>query len=195
MRDDLIGPQVRRLLDDLGLAVTVREVGQPGYLYMSDACEELLGRPRAQWPDEGDVLAACSHPEDRAAITEAQRLGPDGPSPSTVDWRLIGPGGAVSQIRTRWAWVNLSLRPCLVGLSQEVPTAPPATDQRPPNDEEERLAQLSHDLRTPLNAVLGFAQLLALSELNDQQRDELEEIARAGRRLLALIDAFAAAGP
>jgi signal transduction histidine kinase/ActR/RegA family two-component response regulator len=50
------------------------------------------------------------------------------------------------------------------------------------------LSSTSHELRTPLNSVLGFAQLLQLSELSADDRDGVERILGAGRHLLALIN-------
>jgi len=52
----------------------------------------------------------------------------------------------------------------------------------------EFLSSMSHDLRTPLNAILGFGQLLELSTLAERDRESLEQILRAGRQLLAMID-------
>jgi signal transduction histidine kinase len=188
-----IGPQARQLAEDLNLAVTIRAAGQLGYLYASDACEDLLGRPRAQWPKDADALAAFAHPADSAAVTAAQRFAHGETRPSTADWRLIRPDGAVSHLRTRWTLVTMDTSQFLVSHSHEVPAEPSGWPGA--NGDRDPLAQLSHDLRSPLNAVLGFAQLLALSELNEQQREELEHIARAGRRLVALIDTFATAAP
>lgn len=53
------------------------------------------------------------------------------------------------------------------------------------------MALMSHRLRTPLNAVLGFAQLMAqdLAEpLSPRQRERLARIDAAGSELLAMID-------
>jgi signal transduction histidine kinase/ActR/RegA family two-component response regulator len=50
------------------------------------------------------------------------------------------------------------------------------------------LSSTSHELRTPLNSILGFAQLLQLSELSEEDRDSVERILGAGRHLLALIN-------
>ncbi|PZN84032.1 MAG: hypothetical protein DM484_03400 [Candidatus Methylumidiphilus alinenensis] len=51
------------------------------------------------------------------------------------------------------------------------------------------LSSMSHELRTPLNAVLGFGQLLEMeSNLNDEQRDYVNEIMQAGYHLLELIN-------
>jgi signal transduction histidine kinase/ActR/RegA family two-component response regulator len=50
------------------------------------------------------------------------------------------------------------------------------------------LSSTSHELRTPLNSILGFAQLLQLSELSEDDSDAVERILGAGRHLLALIN-------
>ncbi|MEZ4410381.1 MAG: response regulator [Polyangiales bacterium] len=52
----------------------------------------------------------------------------------------------------------------------------------------EFLSRMSHELRTPLNAVLGFAQLLEMDDLSDPQREAVDDILRAGRHLLDLIN-------
>jgi PAS domain S-box-containing protein len=52
----------------------------------------------------------------------------------------------------------------------------------------EFLSRMSHELRTPLNAILGFAQLLELDELSDDEASSVDQIQRAGRHLLALIN-------
>ncbi len=50
-------------------------------------------------------------------------------------------------------------------------------------------ASVSHDLKTPLNAILGFAALVRQSEeLSDGQDESLAVIERSGRELLALIE-------
>jgi signal transduction histidine kinase/CheY-like chemotaxis protein len=50
------------------------------------------------------------------------------------------------------------------------------------------LSSTSHELRTPLNSILGFTQLLQMSELSDEDSDGVERILAAGRHLLALIN-------
>ena len=52
----------------------------------------------------------------------------------------------------------------------------------------EFLSRMSHELRTPLNAILGFGQLLEMDELNEEQREGVEQILKAGRHLLDLIN-------
>jgi PAS domain S-box-containing protein len=50
------------------------------------------------------------------------------------------------------------------------------------------LARMSHELRTPLNAIIGFTQLLQLEELPPTQVELVEQVLRAGRHLLTLIE-------
>jgi signal transduction histidine kinase len=49
-------------------------------------------------------------------------------------------------------------------------------------------ASVSHDLKSPLNAILGFAELVRKSELSAGQLESLNLIDRRGRELLALIE-------
>ena len=49
-------------------------------------------------------------------------------------------------------------------------------------------ASVSHDLKSPLNAILGFTELVRHSELSAGQLESLELIDRRGRELLALIE-------
>ena len=53
------------------------------------------------------------------------------------------------------------------------------------------ISSLNHELRTPMNAVLGFAQMLEISErepLSENQKSAVEHILRNGNHLLELID-------
>ncbi|MCS6898303.1 MAG: HAMP domain-containing sensor histidine kinase [Myxococcales bacterium] len=49
-------------------------------------------------------------------------------------------------------------------------------------------ASVSHDLKSPLNAILGFSALAALEPLNDAQQESVAIIERRGRELLALLE-------
>ncbi|MBF0265683.1 MAG: PAS domain-containing protein [Gammaproteobacteria bacterium] len=53
------------------------------------------------------------------------------------------------------------------------------------------LSSITHEFRTPLNAIQGFSQLLKLesaSHLSEQEIDNIDEIIRAGNRLLELLN-------
>lgn len=52
----------------------------------------------------------------------------------------------------------------------------------------EFLSRASHELRTPMNHVLGFAQLLEIDPLTGEQKQSVQQILTSGRQLMTLID-------
>ncbi|MCB0396627.1 MAG: response regulator [Flavobacteriales bacterium] len=50
------------------------------------------------------------------------------------------------------------------------------------------LATMSHELRTPLNAVAGFIEQLSMSELEDEQRKQVDIVKRSSSHLLHIIN-------
>ena len=52
----------------------------------------------------------------------------------------------------------------------------------------EFLSRASHELRTPMNHILGFAQLLEMDPLDPEQKDSVAQILTSGAHLLTLID-------
>lgn len=67
-------------------------------------------------------------------------------------------------------------------------TASPPADRY---DDVDHLAALRHEFRTPLNAVLGFSDVLLRGidgDVNDSQREDLEIIRASGMKLQVLLD-------
>jgi PAS domain S-box-containing protein len=50
------------------------------------------------------------------------------------------------------------------------------------------LANISHEVRTPMNSVIGMAQLALRTELTEKQRDYLDKILRSARHQLQIIN-------
>ena len=52
------------------------------------------------------------------------------------------------------------------------------------------LSRMSHEFRTPLNAILGFSQLMGMDQenLNEEQADHLFHIEESGQKILKLVD-------
>jgi CheY-like chemotaxis protein/nitrogen-specific signal transduction histidine kinase len=50
------------------------------------------------------------------------------------------------------------------------------------------LATMSHEMRTPLNAIIGFTEQLGSTQLDDDQKKELEIINSASKHLLGLVN-------
>src|SRR5918994_6943713 len=55
------------------------------------------------------------------------------------------------------------------------------------------VSSMGHDLRTPLNVIIGFTDLLLMElpgPLNEAQRRQLRDIHAAGRAMLAMTDSL-----
>ena len=76
--------------------------------------------------------------------------------------------------------VNTDLERRVCERTAELETALRAKD--------EFLSRASHELRTPMNHVLGFAQVLESESLTEEQRESVDAILGSGRHLLTLID-------
>ncbi|TPV94598.1 MAG: response regulator [Myxococcales bacterium FL481] len=50
------------------------------------------------------------------------------------------------------------------------------------------LATMSHEIRTPLNGVMGTTQLLAMTHLDEEQREYVDTLCRSGEGLMVLIN-------
>lgn len=50
------------------------------------------------------------------------------------------------------------------------------------------LSNMSHEFRTPLNGILGSAEVLGMSDMPDRERENLDAIRKCGRWLLDFLD-------
>lgn len=75
-------------------------------------------------------------------------------------------------------------------IASPAPLVDPAAPERAPNDGAENriqfIATISHEMRTPLNGILGMSALLLDTDLTPNQRAYVEAVRQSGASLLAL---------
>ncbi|MEM7140828.1 MAG: ATP-binding protein [Actinomycetota bacterium] len=167
-------PAPSALMDATGAVVAV-----------NDAFAELTGHRGV--PAAEHVV----HPDDLprlADIVEGQLVGRS--ILDRVDARLLTVRGPV--------WVRLAFAPLADGdrVNAVIATAEEVTDLRAAIEQQERTAAtqrqfaatVSHEIRSPLHAMLGLAELLSDAELGERDRKLAEAILREGQALKVVID-------
>src|ERR1022692_1631951 len=100
------------------------------------------------------------------------------------DWKLQGVFAAARDVTERKRF-ELALQETNVELESAKSAAEKANLAK-----SDFLSSMSHELRSPLNAILGFAQLMASASPlpTDSQKESIAQILQAGWHLLKLID-------
>jgi PAS domain S-box-containing protein len=168
--------------------------------YVSASVERLLGYRPEEIVGVAGWLPEHTHPDDLDAVSaDAQRAIEEGRTESETVHRLRCKDGTY-----RWFLFAMHREFDRAGNPIEVITAAlditdrkqAEEDLQQAKEEAERankaksefLSRASHELRTPLNAILGFGQLLDMSAASPDDRDSLEQIIKAGRHLLGMVE-------
>lgn len=174
-------------------------LGQDGQvLYVSRALSVLCGQDPSEWV--GTLVWDHIHPEDSAtvAVTVGAVAG-EVHARVTVRARLLharggwvlveihGQGMADAKHSRQGVVVVLRDITERVRLEEGWEQARLAAESA--NEAKSNfLSRMSHELRTPLNAILGFSQLLQMEGLAPSQSSSVDQIIKAGRHLLALVN-------
>jgi signal transduction histidine kinase/CheY-like chemotaxis protein len=199
----------RELSERLDLLKRVEQIGQIGSwewnlqaerFNWSDEASRIFGADPAAGPPSYERLRATIHPEDlpgvKAAANEARREG----KALDLQHRILWPSGEIRYVHQRGEAVRDPAGTVvrIIGVVHDVTVrkqdeaslirAKDAADTAN-RTKTDFLASMSHEIRTPMTSVLGFADLLARSDVPAHKRHAyIEKILRNGRHLLELID-------
>ena len=101
----------------------------------------------------------------------------------TADDELGRLTGCFNDLIERLQVNDLALHDTLDELTQARDAAEAANIQK-----SQFLANMSHEIRTPLNGVLAMAQIMALGDMADEQRERLSVIRKSGEALLEILN-------
>lgn len=191
----------------LALDVTVREGNAALLKSANDTLEAVL-----QAAPAGVIVVRSNGGIDRQNEEARRLLGERSLEPLGELLAMALAGGEASGVEIdlgNGQWVDAAARPVALGLGSDgaIVTLTDATERRAAHEKiaaalrasDEELDSfcfsVSHDLRGPLRAVDGFAQVVLTdgnANLSDDNRDALERVRRAGRRMSELIDGLLA---
>ena len=183
-------------IDAAGVGVWERDL-QGRVLHWNDAMYRLRGFDPANAPSPDELMDRLTHPEDRAALQRVFLQHIDSGEPYRQELRVRGPDG-------QWTWLltqGLVMRDeqgqavGMAGVNIDITERKRAAEltlekqriEQASRDKSAFMARMSHELRTQMNAVLGFAGLLD-SDANEpptpRQRERLAHIRTAGKALI-----------
>jgi PAS domain S-box-containing protein len=185
------------VLENLPNMVFVKDAHDLTYVRLNRAGELLLGTTREELVGtRGDELLS---PEAADVLEQHDRDVLSGDAVADLFDESVDTPSGTRIVHTR----KVAIRDdggeprYLLGISDDVTEqrraehaehAARAEAERANEAKSDFLSRMSHELRTPMNAVIGFSQLLALDELSPGQSEAVEQILKAGRHLLELIN-------
>ncbi|MFP5221126.1 MAG: PAS domain S-box protein [Acidobacteriota bacterium] len=167
--------------------------GQGRVLFVNQPMGQLFGMS----PEEilGRTYLDFLHPEEReAAVKLSQKVAEAPVGRFCMQTRYVRVDGSVF-------WGNVSVGP-LRGLSGELTGAVSViTDvtelleakraaEEASKTKSRFLANVSHEIRSPMNAIMGLTELTLRTPLDTRQRDNLEKALAASRSLLKVIESI-----
>ena len=195
----------RTVVEQLPAVVYREDVTEAGLevIYVSPYIEELMGVGPEEWLADPTIWMSSIHPDDRAAVATENARTERTLEPFSMEYRMIAHDGRLVWVRDtarvirggggeaiHWQGVMLDVTQLrrAEALEHDLVAEQRASERlREADDLKNTLMRaVSHDLRTPLAAILGMASTLARPDLAlpvEEAREMSERIAVNARRL------------
>jgi len=184
------------ILDCVPAALFAKELETSRFVFLNKAAAEMFGHPveamigKTAYEFVRESQADAIHEADHAAAATDQTVVIDNDVVTQLDGRTHirrtrkraspGPGTRYVVCLTEDIGQERARQAALERALEEAEAADRAKSQF--------LAVMSHEIRSPLNGVLGMAQAMEMGELPPDQRKRLQVIREAGRVLLDLLN-------
>jgi PAS domain S-box-containing protein len=169
-----------------------------GETICSDELYRIFGWDPSTHPPTLDAFIDLVPSDERERVREALEAALEGSAPFRLETRIVRPDGEARIVESHGEVLEVvDGRPVkMVGTVQDVTDRRQVEDELARRKEAEReyrarsefLSRISHELRTPMNSILGFAQLLDMDDLTEAQRENVALISKGGHHLLQLIN-------
>jgi PAS domain S-box-containing protein len=180
----------------------VRDNSCDNQVYLSPGYEKVWGRSRDSLYDSPNSWLETLHPDDReraSNIARLQTLNEMGKEAEyEYHYRIYTPEGAIRWIKDTSFPIHDEQNRFIgfAGIAEDVTNE--VLHEKELREAKQRaevanqaksdfLAMISHEVRTPLNAILGMAQILKIKNLSEEQFEYVDIISNAGNSLLSLV--------
>ena len=167
-------------------------------LYLSPQAEIMLGYGEAEWRADPLLWVNALHPDDRDRVLAEFTAGVSGKKPFRAQYRIVTKNGEFRWVRDHAALVpnpsgdGMIVQGVVLDITDQVGAEQSAMRADLERESMARfLGAISHEFRTPLNSILGFAELMTLQgfdPLTERQRRYLQNIQSSGNHLLGLVN-------
>ena len=171
--------------------------GSRRFLYISQGLEHILGLPVAKALFDANAVFDLINPEDRDRLRQAESEALAGGTALDIQARVISRDGS-----QRWGQFRAAPRPAEGGFVlfdgvyfdvsdqkriEEHLRQAKAEAEAASRAKSEFLANISHEVRTPLNGVLGMLQLLETASLTEEEANYVATALGCGRGLVRVL--------
>jgi PAS domain S-box-containing protein len=162
--------------------------------YISPQVETLLGIPPQQYLAAADSWERSIHPEDRGWVLAAFGEAIATRGRFEAEYRVVARDGSLHWLEDHAVVIRDGAGSPLYcqGVILDITERRQAQQARLENEAKSKfLANISHEIRSPLTSVLGFAELLGSQDfgaLSEKQLRYVSNIQSSGRLLLSLVN-------
>lgn len=174
-----------------------------GDLQWSDEIYRIFGMQKEGFSPTYEAFLGRIHPDDRGLVEQAVADALEGLGPYSIDHRIVRPDGEVRFVHEDGAIMfdGTDTPKRMEGVVQDVTSRREARAEleaamaaaEEANEAKSRfLAVVSHELKTPLNAIIGFSQMLMSQPHGPlghaSYRQYVEDVLGSGKRLSRIVD-------
>lgn len=166
--------------------------------YMSPQGEVMLGYGADEWQADPKLWISIVHPDDRERVVAEFAAGVSGKKPFRSQYRIATKNGNYLWVRDHAAVVphpsgqGMIVQGVVLDITDQVGAEQSAMRAVLQREAMSRfLGAMSHEFRTPLNSILGFAEMMTMpgfDPLTERQKRYLLNILSSGTHLLGLVN-------
>jgi two-component system, sensor histidine kinase and response regulator len=179
------------LVEAVQVIIWRKNLSSSAFNFVNQEAESLLGYSSEQWIANPTFWIDHIHPDDRAQVESCCTTAEQENVPQKFEHRMMTAGGETVWLRSLIRVISAETQSSeMVGVMVDISERKRAQEAAEAGNraKSEFLDNMSHEFRTPMNGVLGMAELLLDTNLADEQREYLNMLKMSADSLLAIIN-------